>query len=176
MSTDEQRARTVCGWIGVEISKSRVRTPGKAGFGLYRVRGSIGFLNTYNPSRGQTYGYAVGEWTAYAFTLRAILAAAEVAIKCGRPSGPAMMRIAGQMDSWPVTAAVPTRWTSAYQGRRDLGVRVAVLGEIVERSTVRSRQRADNARFHEEHQRRRAHGLGKRHAAKLRRNAADRDQ
>jgi hypothetical protein len=207
MSTDEQRVRTMCGWIGVEISRSRVRTPGRAGYGLYRVRGSAlqrvpGLLAMREP--------VPTEWTAYAFTLRAIEQACMAAIECGRPSGPAPMRVAGTMDGGPVASRVLTRWTPAYRGLRDLGARGAaglcgrprrhedgclcladrrarwlpdeepeaderdVVGEGVLRSTVRSRQRAENREFQAEHLKRREHGLKARHAAKLARGETQR--
>jgi hypothetical protein len=181
--SDEQRVRTMAGWIGVEISRSRVRTPGKAGYGLYRVRGSVAH-RTLAELAGLSAGAVTedgkaerGPWTAYAFTLRAILAAVEAAIECGQPNGPATMRIAGQMEFGPVTAAVPTRWTSAYRGRRDLGVsgsaelgRRSAVGEVLG-GTVRQRQRAANAKFQAEHLRRRAYGLKRRYEAKGRRSA-----
>jgi hypothetical protein len=138
--SDEQRVRTTAGWIGVEISRSRVRTPGKAGFGLYRVRGSrradpldFGQVRELNGTEvPDIRTHVPTEWTAYAFTLRAIGAAAEASIECGRPARPATMRVAGRRaDLGAVTATVPTRWTSAYRGRRDLGVaEVVVPAEI----------------------------------------------
>jgi hypothetical protein len=160
MSTDEQRVRTVCRWIGVEISRSRVRTPGKAGFGLYRVRAAS------DPD---------GEWTPYLFRLQDVLAAATTAIENGTPAGPPALRLAVWPELSPIYRVL-TRWTSAYQGRRDLGVAEQALGEVVERSTVRSRQLAENREFQAAHKERRRHGKAKRHAAVLARNAADRNE
>jgi hypothetical protein len=101
--SDEQRVRTMAGWIGVEISKSRVRTPGKAGYGLYRARGQ----------RNTAGGWVMSEWTPYVMGLGAIESAVEASIRNGAPSGPGSFIAGGRV--------VPTRWTSAYQGRRDLG-------------------------------------------------------
>jgi hypothetical protein len=185
MSTDEQRVRTVCGWIGVEISKSRVRTPGKAGFGLYRVRGSLPVQ--WSISRGDTEidrSPGQGEptlWTAYAFTLEEIETAARGSINRGTPTCPGLLTLPnrGGAGGWPADrhfVTAPTRWTSAYQGRRDLGVAGAGLGEVVKRSTVKSRQREQTREFQAAHKERRRYGKAKRHAAVLARNAADRNE
>lgn len=175
--TDEQRVRTMAGWIGVEISKSRVRTPGKAGYGLYRVRGSLPVV--WSIRRGETeIDRSPGQgqptlWTPYAFTLPMIRACVEDAIRAGMPDGPGWLRLRAYGHGWsdPADTVVPTRWTTAYQGRRDLGADApADLGESLSGSTVRSRQRAANAAFQAEHLKRRQHGLQARHAAKLRGN------
>lgn len=111
----------MCGWVGVEISKSRVRTPGKAGYGLYRVRTAAErHWHVPHPKIGPD-----GEWTAYAFTLDMIRICVEDAIQAGTPDGPGSLlpRAYGHGWSDPPDAAVPTRWTPQYQGRRDLGVR-----------------------------------------------------
>lgn len=196
MSTDEQRVRTMAGWIGVEISRSRVRTPGKPGYGLYRVRGE----------RNTAAGWVKSEWTAYALGLGAVRSAVETSIRNGAPSGPGSF-ITG-------AGVVPTRWTAAYRGRRDLGVAAPVAlrrefgdqveavaalvdaGSVamthtagcdcsgterltaacvratIERETVRSRQRAANAAFQAEHRERRDYGLRRRHAEKLARGGS----
>lgn len=108
----EQRVRTEAGWIGVEISRSRVRTPGKAGYGLYRVRPTP--RSTDLPEDlDQT-------WTAYAFMLEEIRAEVEVAISAGIPVAPSDLWLRPADGGGPV--GVTTRWTSAYRGRRDLGV------------------------------------------------------
>lgn len=119
--------RTMAGWVGVEIGKSRVRTPGKAGYGLYRVRGSVG-----HRTRGELDGLTPGAltpddmgerapWTPYAFTLEQVRAAVVGAIERGTPAGPDVLSLQVWPDLTP-TYAVLTRWTSAYRGRRDLGV------------------------------------------------------
>lgn len=128
MEHDEQRVRTMAGWIGVEISRSRVRTEGKAGYGLYRVRGSVGC--TWAEARGLNRSQVTedlhgrrGEWTTYAFTLANILWTVRAAIQEGRPEGPGVLRLMGGPDQMTRPAIeVPTRWTQAYRGRRDLGV------------------------------------------------------
>lgn len=192
---DEQRVRTMAGWIGVEISKSRVRTPGKAGYGLYRVRGE----------RNTAGGWVKSEWTAYALGLGAIESAVDAAIRNGSPSGPGSL-ITG-------VGVVPTRWTSVYRGSRTLGTerpigafgasfevpcddetepdgerctgvvrygpddpqaRCSVCGGWRGRFaplTARQRQRMHNAEFQAEHKIRRDYGLRQRHARKLAHNA-----
>jgi hypothetical protein len=123
----ERDVRRRAGWIGVEISKSRVRTPGKAGYGLYRVR-----LAPYQHK--DAYGYPAvteGEWTAYAFTLDAIYLAVRNSIEGGTPTGPLTLMV--ERDGWAPGdglpyVTLPTRWTHRYQGRRDLGVAPS-LGE-----------------------------------------------
>jgi hypothetical protein len=181
--SDEQRVRTMAGWVGVEISKSRVRTPGKAGYGLYRVRG---YRVREDRRRGASgIGRSVqvaepGEWTAYAFALGQIERAVSVAIQNGMPSRPADMVLALE-DRDQTLVRVPTRWTSAYRGRRDLGMgevekaATAALGASLETDTPRRRQRAQNAEFQAEHLERRAYGLRARHAAKLARNRQPKD-
>lgn len=195
MSIDEQRVRTEAGWIGVELSKSRVRTPGKAGYGLYRVRGSI--LTTIAQGSGPSFREAVcpAGWTSYAFTLDEIARSIEEAIGYGVPAGPRDMVLnrSNPKHGERPAVIVPTRWTSAYRGSRVLGLRgeaeavaalagagldprptdeasmdVALLSYDPEvRETARQRQRAANAEFQREHVEARAHGLEARHRAKL---------
>jgi hypothetical protein len=173
--SDEQRVRTMAGWVGVEISRSRVRTPGKAGYGLYRVRGSRPIaraLGTLGPDMKSCEWMS---WTAYAFTLGEIQTEIEIAIQVGIPAGPSDLWLRPAGGGLPV--GVTTRWTSAYRGRRDMGVSEAqraqtrALGASLETDTVRSRQRAHNTAFQAEHLERRRYGLKARHAAKLARNA-----
>jgi hypothetical protein len=125
-SHDEQRVRTMAGWIGVEISKSRVRTPGKAGYGLYRVRAAAErHWHVPHPKVE-----ADGPWTAYAYTLGNIRWSVRAAIAEGTPAGPGPLRLLSgpeQLDR-PIVS-VPTRWTSAYRGRRDLGEFALSRGE-----------------------------------------------
>jgi hypothetical protein len=195
---DEQRVRTMAGWIGVEISRSRVRTAGKAGYGLYRVRGLE--LPKYPTRIGQNPMDPVpSEWTAYAFTLEQIERAVQGAIREGSPNGPAVLRLrlgipdglGGYDPDRFALVTVPTRWTTAYRGRRDLGAggepipeqiktdlaaEVSALGSLIGAGVVhvpttpRQRQRADNAAFQAEHLERRAHGLRARYAAKMERS------
>jgi hypothetical protein len=117
---DEQRVRTEAGWIGVEISKSRVRTPGKAGYGLYRVRTAA----VPHWHVGQPPDAPAGEWTAYAFTLEAIFEAVQTSIQVGTPEGPFPLKLLSDVGDGVHKAghSIPTRWTSAYRGRRNLGV------------------------------------------------------
>jgi hypothetical protein len=124
--SDERRVRTMCGWIGVEISRSRVRTPGKAGYGLYRVRGSVALPCGCHRGRGLHVWELTG-WTAYAFVLAEVEMAVQRAIETGTPEGPGRLMLLpskGSDPSLPVGFFVPARWTSAYRGRRDLGVAV----------------------------------------------------
>jgi hypothetical protein len=216
MASDEQRVRTMAGWIGVEISRSRVRTPGKAGYGLYRVRGTHDqqVRRTDITPAGSTTSepyWVPTPWSAYAFELDVIEAQVGNSIGMGRPEGPASLYLPKTLVGTGERpyAEVPTRWTQAYRGRRNLGVGVPVaikpefaaeltaLAALVdeglvamthvagcmcsgtatltaecvratqERSTVKTRQRASNAEFQAEHLKRRAHGLKRRHAAKL---------
>lgn len=169
MSADEQRVRTMAGWIGVEISKSRARTPAKPEFGLYRVRPIP--LSTDLPEDLDEM------WTAYAFSLEEIECGTDVAIGKGTPARPFDLMLRSVKPGSIVTV-VATRWSSAYRGRRDLGVganleaRAYVEGRP---ETVRQRQRGENAQFHAEHLERRKYGLESRHRAKLARNAANGD-
>jgi hypothetical protein len=125
---DEHRVRTEAGWIGVELSKSRVRTPGRARYGLYRVRGSLPVV--WSISRGEEIDRSPGQseptkWTAYAFTLEEIARSVGEAIGYGVPAGPRDMvlnRSNPQQGERPAVI-VPTRWTSAYRGSRVLGQR-----------------------------------------------------
>lgn len=124
--SDEQRVRTEAGWIGVEISRSRVRTPGKPGFGLYRVRGSVGraWIETRELPRSAVTEDLHGErgpWTEYAFTLEEIQTETEVAISQGTGSRPGSLWLRPAQGGG-IVGPVPTRWTSGYRGRRDLGV------------------------------------------------------
>jgi hypothetical protein len=173
--SDEQRVRTMAGWIGVEISKSRVRTPGKAGYGLYRVRGSVA-TGQVKIGNGTLYAFQETEWTAYAFTLEEIERAVGDAISRGTPAGPGELVIESAATDVRLTG-VPTRWTSAYRGSRTLGVGeaekvgTAALGAQLETDTVRARQRAHNAEFQAEHKARRDWGLKQRHARKTAHNA-----
>lgn len=245
--TSEQEVRTRAGWIGVEISRSRVRTPGRAGYGLYRVRGSLPVQ--WSISRGDTeIDRSPGQsqatlWTAYAFTLDEVGRAVTASIECGTPAGPHELCLSdGTQGAHVVTHRAPTRWTSAYRGKRNLGEREGpTMGELAQRAvdrgfpvvdtggttghglmapgivdaglerdlaelertdlavasaaarlrettqdivrragltdprqdgkTVRQRQREFNAEFQAVHAVAREHGLRKRHAAKLARNA-----
>jgi hypothetical protein len=133
---DEQRVRTEAGWIGVEISKSRVRTPGKAGYGLYRVRGSAGrtWRETRELERSAVTEDLHGErgpWTAYAFTLEEILTEVHVAISAGRPDGPSALILRPADKTLCELVTVPTRWTSAYRGSRTRGSSSASVGADV---------------------------------------------
>ena len=93
---------------------TRVRTPGKAGYGLYRVRGVR--KNGTLP------------WTEYLFELEAIEAAALTAIENGMPAKPQDLMLyhpsPKQARGDRPVEIVPTRWTSAYRGRRNLGGRI----------------------------------------------------
>lgn len=116
---NEQEVRTRAGWIGVEISRSRVRTAGKVGYGLYRVRAI--------PQSTDLPEDLDEMWTAYAFTLEEIAVAIAVAIEGGVPAHPSALILRPADASLCDLTVVSTRWTSAYQGRRDLGcVPVAV--------------------------------------------------
>jgi hypothetical protein len=116
----ERRVRTEAGWIGVDISRSRVRTPGRAGYGLYRVR-TAAERHWHVPHPVVT---PAGEWTAYAFTLDEIARSVGEAIGYGTPAGPRDMvlnRSNPQHGERPA-AIVATRWTSAYRGARTGGL------------------------------------------------------
>ncbi|MET0417461.1 MAG: hypothetical protein ABW022_15725 [Actinoplanes sp.] len=138
----EQEVRTRAGWIGVEISRSRVRTPGKPGFGLYRVRGSVGMTWSEarefpRAERAEDLHGRRTEWTAYAFVLTEIELAIKASIEQGTPSGPGMLMLMpskGSGPALPVAFKVPTRWTQQYRGRRDLGVpqEASASGPIVD--------------------------------------------
>jgi hypothetical protein len=115
----------------VEISKSRVRTPGKPGYGLYRVRG----LERYNAQGSRTGQWSDDlwrptEWTAYAYGLGVIDAAVTNSIQQGRPGKPMGLYLVEDATAvktgeggYAGGAVVPTRWTQQYRGRRDLGIR-----------------------------------------------------
>lgn len=120
--SDEQRVRTMAGWIGVEISRSRLRAAGKAGYGLYRVRGSTGRPETSGRIHHRMRTAEPAEWTGYLFGLTDIETAVTAAIERGAPSGPGPLRVRRAYPDKDA-AIVPTRWTSAYRGRRDLGRR-----------------------------------------------------
>lgn len=197
MRDDEQLVRTMAGWIGVEISRSRVRTPGRAGHGLYRVRGSVGRCwhearELPQAARTEDGHGERGPWTEYAFTLDEIGRSVSCAISLGTPAGPADMQVCPAIGGQLVV--VPTRWTQAYRGKRNLGEvpeRVNVPCEpgfdpsqvsicspcrcVSERDTTQTRQRTANNAFQAEHLERRAYGLERRHAAKLRRNEPGRE-
>lgn len=134
--SDEQRVRTMCGWIGVEISRSRVRTQGKAGYGLYRIRGSVSraWIETRDLPRSAVTPDLHGErgpWTGYAYALEEVERAAKMAIAGGNPARPGVFAPAPYGDGRQALA-VPARWTPAYRGRRDLGggVPVALRPEV----------------------------------------------
>jgi hypothetical protein len=122
----ERTVRTRAGWIGVEIGKSRVRTPGRPGFGLYRVRGSrlsdVGLPVLHGPHAGQVARtIEPTEWTGYLFTLAEIDRALTEAMDGPRadPRAPGGLHL--QPDgSRPgvLPYRIPTRWTSAYRGPR----------------------------------------------------------
>jgi len=126
---DEQQVRTRAGWIGVEISKSRVRTPGKPGFGLYRVRGTR-TADRFDPlGEGTTSALEHLPWTAYAYGLNVIAAAVTNSIQQGRPEKPMDLHLVEDGTAvktgeggYAGGTVVPTRWTQQYTGRRDLGV------------------------------------------------------
>lgn len=179
----EREVRKVAGWIGVEISRSRVRRADRPGYGLWRVRGWVPEGPDLVVQSGPHAGAGVrvkegpGLWTGYLFTLTDIDAAVRNAIEQGQPSGPldlhlpiAGVMLPGSFDpetiaSRPTGVVVPTRWTSRYQGRRDLGE--VGMGELpAAASSVRSRRREYNEAFAAEHAVRRGHGLQARHAAK----------
>jgi hypothetical protein len=177
--TDEQRVRTMAGWIGVEISRSRVRTPGRAGYGLYRVRGTELMDVARTGSFGGPYEQR-SEWTAYEFSLNAIYLAVTNSIQGGTPDGPVALYVARESPKIGrdrVYEVVPTRWTQVYRGRRDLGVREAgaepgqaarlSVDAALRPGTVRSRQRAANAEFQKAHFERRRIGKASLHQRKL---------
>lgn len=178
---DERRVRTVARWIGVEISKSRVRREDRPGYGLYRVRGSQGrALTSGRIHHRAPIEVETGEWTGYLFELEAVWSALDVAISQGTPAGPADLVLyhpnPKQGRDRPAIL-VPTRWTSAYRGPRNGAAMNGELAANRERwsrpvgagvpDTVRTRRRAANAAFQAEHKPRRGAGLAARHAAKL---------
>ena len=120
---EEQRVRVKAGWVGVEISKSRVRTPGKTGFGLYRVRTAA----ERHWHVGEPPAVPAGEWTGYLFELEAIENAVDSAIQTGTHAKPGDLILfhpsPKQARRDKPAMLVRTRWTSAYRGRRDLGTR-----------------------------------------------------
>lgn len=125
--TDEREVRTRAGWIGVEISKSRARSPRNPEYGLYRVRGSMPVLWSIKQGDAEIdRSPGQGEptlWTAYAFELDVIAAQVTNAIELGTPDGPAELHLPKrriERGELPYVT-VPTRWTSTYRGRRDLG-------------------------------------------------------
>jgi hypothetical protein len=117
---DERRVRTMAGWIGVEISRSRVRTAGKAGHGLYRVRGSKVIERARVTLGPDMKSRELSEWTGYAYTLTEIESAAQAAIESGTHAGPGLFAPAPYGDRRQALG-IPVRWTSAYRGPRDLG-------------------------------------------------------
>jgi hypothetical protein len=173
--SDEQRVRTEAGWIGVEISRSRVRTPGRAGYGLYRVRGSTVIKRALPVHGPDMKSRQLTEWTGYLFTLEEIAAGVSRSIRLGVPAAPCVMVLlpnGGELPEDLVT--VPTRWTSAYRGPRDLGAgdrRAPVLAAPL---TVRQRQRQANEAFAAKRAPRRAAGLRARHRQKLSRTVRQR--
>lgn len=143
MSTDEQRVRTEAGWIGVELSKSRVRTPGKDGYGLWRVRGvesQIVRRQTITPG-GSTMSepyHPQSAWTDYAFTLDEIARSVGEAIGYGVPAGPRDMVLnrSNPKHGERPAVIVATRWTSAYRGSRVLGVDEAERRTVVAEASL----------------------------------------
>lgn len=176
MNTDEQRVRTMCGWIGVEISKSRKRRVDDPETGLYRVRGSLPVQ--WSIRRGESeIDRSPGQseptlWTGYLFQLEDIQTAVHVAIFGGTPDGPQDLVLhhpnPKQAGGDKPAMVIPTRWTSAYGGRRDLGVAEPRVG-APSGETARQRQRRGNAEFQAEHLELRSYGLRRRHAEKERR-------
>jgi hypothetical protein len=164
--TTEREVRRRAGWIGVEISRSRVRTPGKPGHGLYRVRGSIRVQSPHWAGPAATVTEWVPRpWTGYLFTLDQIdEAVADSTLgpraDAARPGGLHLPGPDGRV------VRVPTRWTSAYRGPRG----PLPTGQP---DTRGARRRAANQQFQTEHQPRRAAGLLARHAAKLRRTTRE---
>lgn len=123
----EAQVRALAAEVGVEIGKSRVRTPGKPGHGLYRVRGSWvdrepNLAKAGNPSAPAWRAIVrQGEWTGYLFTLAMIRICVDDATRWRTPAGPGPLLLRPDGTGWSSapTYAVRTRWTCTYRGRRD---------------------------------------------------------
>jgi hypothetical protein len=126
----EGMARRMAASIGVEMQRSRSRTPSADGYGLWRVRGS---WREMEPCPGAVDGgpawvpiVRVGKWTGYMFTWQAVWDAASRAIRLGVPDRPGAMTVqlvpAAEVPDEATWPEVPTRWTSEYRGSRVLGL------------------------------------------------------